>query len=141
MLAPGPTPGLQVQNQAGDWIDVPAIADTFVINLGEIMQSITGNYLVATPHRVITTSERFSAGYFHGPSLSTSLAPLDLAPRFGEAVAASPYHLDAGFMPTKTEADAGLAAMHSGYQPNTYGEQLWNYFSRSYPQQMALHHG
>ena len=30
VLAPGPTPGLQVQNPAGDWIDVPVMPDTFV---------------------------------------------------------------------------------------------------------------
>ncbi len=49
VLAPGPTPGLQVQNPDGAWIDVPIVPDTFVINLGEILQSMTGNYLVATP--------------------------------------------------------------------------------------------
>lgn len=141
VLSPGPTPGLQVQNQVGDWVDVPVIPGTFVINLGEMLQSITGNYLVATPHRVITETERFSAGYFHGPSLSTSLAPLDLDPHFAEVVAASPYHNQAGFMPTKAQADAGTSTMTSDYAPSTYGEQLWNYFTRSYPDQMAKHHG
>ena len=31
--------------------------------------------------------------------------------------------------------------MTSGHQPQTYGEQLWNYFHRSYGDQMARHHG
>jgi len=141
VLAPGPTPGLQVQNPAGDWIDVPVLADAFVINLGEILQAMTGNYLVATPHRVITTEERYSAGYFHGPSLTTELARLPLADSFAEAVQASPYHHDAGFMPTPDQARAGTAAMASDYRPSTYGEQLWNYFSRSYANQMHAHHG
>lgn len=141
VLAPGSTPGLQVQNPQGEWIDVPVIPDTFVINLGEVLQTMTGNYLVATPHRVITNEERISAGYFHGPSLSTQLTRLDLAPRYAAAVAASPHHHDAGFMPTPAEAAAGAAAMSSDHQPETYGEQLWNYFSRSYADQMARHHG
>jgi isopenicillin N synthase-like dioxygenase len=140
VLAPGPTPGLQVQNQEGGWIDVPVIDNTFVINLGEVLQLMTGNYLVATPHRVITSAERISAGYFHGPSLTTPLTRLPLAPRFADAVEASPHHHDAGLMPTPAEADEGTAAMTSEYKPETYGEQLWNYFSRSYPDQMALHH-
>ena len=54
VLAAGTTPGLQVANTDGEWIDVPVVPDSFVINLGEIMQAITGNYFVATPHRVIT---------------------------------------------------------------------------------------
>jgi len=141
VLAPGPTPGLQVQNQAGDWIDVPVIPDSFVINLGEMIQSMTGNYLVATPHRVVTSDERYSAGYFHGPSLDTSLAPLDLDPKFAAAVDASAHHRSAGFMPTPAEANAGTAAMASEHRPTTYGEQLWNYFHRSYPEQMQRHHG
>lgn len=141
VLAPGPTAGLQVQNPDGDWIDVPVIDDTFVINLGEMIQSMSGNYLVATPHRVITTDERWSAGYFHGPSLDTSLAPLALNPQFGAAVEASEHHRSAGFMPTPAEAQAGTAAMASAHRPTTYGEQLWNYFSRSYADAMTRHHG
>ncbi len=141
VLAPGPTPGLQVQNPDGVWIDVPVIADTFVINLGEMIQSMSGNYLVATPHRVITSDERWSAGYFHGPSLDTSLAPIDLDPRFAQAVEASPHHRNAGFMPTPSEAKGGTAAMASAHRPATYGEQLWNYFNRSYRDAMARHHG
>jgi len=141
VLAPGPTPGLQVQNQQGDWIDVPTIPDTFVINLGEILQSMTGNYLVATPHRVITDEERYSAGYFHGPSLTMPLERLPLAPSYAAAVAASPHHHDAGFMPTPAEARSGTGAMASTHRPETYGEQLWNYFSRSYSDQMLAQHG
>lgn len=141
VLAPGSTPGLQVQNPDGDWIDVPVVPGSFVINLGEILQSMTGNYLVATPHRVITAEERYSAGYFHGPSLNTPLTRLPLDPRFAAAVEASPHHHDAGFMPTPEEARLGTGAMASAHRPETYGEQLWNYFSRSYADQMQLHHG
>lgn len=140
VLTPGPTAGLQVQNQRGEWIEVPYVEDALVINLGEILQNMTGNYLVATPHRVITADERFSAGYFHGPSLDTELAPLPLDPQFAEAVAASPHHQTAGFMPTPEQASKGLGAMASDHRPDTYGEQLWNYFSRSYADQMAAHH-
>jgi hypothetical protein len=102
---------------------------------------MTGNYLVATPHRVVTNTERYSSGYFHGPSLTTQLTRLPLAPKYAAAVEASPHHHDAGFMPTPYEAQAGTAAMTSGHQPQTYGEQLWNYFHRSYGDQMARHHG
>lgn len=137
VLAPGPTPGLQVENGDGDWVAVPSMPDSFVINLGEMLQGITGNYFVATPHRVITNDERMSAGYFHGPSLDTPLTPLDLAPRFVDAVNASPRHADARYMARREETEAGVGDIQSDHRPATYGEQLWNYFSRSYPDNMA----
>lgn len=141
ILAAGSTPGLEVQNAAGDWIPVPTDPGSFVINLGEMLQGMTGNYFVATPHRVITGESRNSAGYFHGPALDTTLAPLPLGPEFAAAVAASPRHQEAGFMARREETDAGVGDMQSDYKPDVYGEQLWNYFARSYPDNMARHYG
>lgn len=132
-------PGLQAQNPDGDWIDVPPTPGAVVVNLGEILQAMTGNYFVATTHRVITNQERYSSGYFHGPDLRTELTPLPLDPRFAEAVAASPHHRDAGFMAKRDELLGGArGTVSSG--AGTYGEQLWNYFSRSYPDLVERHH-
>jgi len=140
VLAAGETPGLEVANAAGEWIPVEPIKDAFVINLGEMMQGITGNYFVATPHRVVTRQERYSVAYFHGPSLQTPLTPLDLAPSYREAVAASPRHAGAGFMASASETKAGTGDMQSRHRPDVYGQQLWNYFNRSYPANMRLHY-
>lgn len=140
VLAPGQIAGLQVQNPAGDWIDVPRVDGGFVINLGEMLQALTGNFFVATPHRVIAPVERFSAGYFHGPSLDARLDPLDLDPAFHERVAASPRHAAAGFMASADETDAGVGDMASEDHADTYGDQLWRYFARSYPENMRRHH-
>lgn len=140
ILAAGETPGLQVENEVGDWIDVPPTPGAFVINLGEMLQGMSGNYYVATPHRVITDQLRFSAGYFHGPSLHTTLDPLPLDPSYPAAVEASPRHASAGFMARKHETEAGVGDMQSDYKPAVYGEQLWNYFSRSYPDNVAAHY-
>ena len=131
--------GLQVLNQDGEWINVPPSQDAFVINLGEMLQSMTGNYLVATTHRVITSQERYSSAYFHGPDLRASLAPLELDAVFTDAVASSPRHRDAGFMARRDELLAG--ATGTGSAPaEVFGEQLWNYYRRSYPEVLALHH-
>jgi len=132
-------PGLQVLNQDDEWIDVPADPDAVVVNLGEMLQSMTGNYFVATTHRVVTGDERFSTGYFHGPELSTPLEPLPLDPAYADAVAASAHHRSAGFMARRDELLGGVRGTGSA-PASTYGEQLWNYFSRSYPQLMAAHH-
>ena len=139
VLTPGTTPGLEVENAAGAWIPVPVVPGSLVVNLGEILQAITGNYFVATPHRVVTRAPRLAAAYFHGPSLDMPLAPLPLHPRFAEAVAHSPRHVNAGFMAQRDETEAGVGDMQSRYHPRTYGEQLWNYFARSYPEHVARH--
>jgi isopenicillin N synthase-like dioxygenase len=131
--------GLQVQNQRGDWIDVPALDGAVVVNLGEMLQAMTGNYFVATTHRVVTSGERYSSGYFHGPSLTTALRPLVLDARFAEAVAASEHHRSAGFMARRTELLEGARGTSSA-AADTYGQQLWNYFSRSYPELVQRHH-
>ncbi|MFN8024668.1 MAG: 2-oxoglutarate and iron-dependent oxygenase domain-containing protein [Acidimicrobiales bacterium] len=131
--------GLQVQNQDGEWIDVPVENDAIVVNLGEMLQSITGNYYVANNHRVIATEERYSSAYFHGPSLTTSLAPLPLDERFALAVAASKHHRETGFMAKRDELLAGASGTTSS-AVDTYGQQLWNYFTRSYPELVARHH-
>ena len=141
ILSTGGTPGLQVQNPAGQWIDVPRVPGSLVVNLGESLQAMTGNYLVATPHRVISTAERYASGHFYGPSLEASLDPLPLDARFAEAVAASAHHANAGFMARREELQAGVGDMASDYRPATYGEQLWNYFSRSYPEIVDHHYG
>ena len=105
-----------------------------------MLQAITGNYYVATPHRVFTASERFSLGYFHGPSLDTKLSQIDLAPEFTEAVKSSPRHSSAGFMASADDTNRGVSDMAGDQKASTYGEQLWNYFHRSYPENMSLHY-
>jgi len=131
--------GLHVENPAGDWIDVPPRDDAFVVNLGEMLQRMTGNYFVATTHRVIAAEARFSSGYFHGPDLRTRLDPLPLAPEFGDAVAVSARHAGAGFMARRDELLAGERGTAST-SAATYGQQLWNYYQRSYPANVRAHH-
>ena len=51
---------LQVRDHTGEWVDVPCIPNAFVVNLGEMLQAMTANYYVATPHRVVTSEPRLS---------------------------------------------------------------------------------
>lgn len=140
ILAAGDTPGLEIQNPEGEWLPVPIVPEGFVVNLGEMLQAVTGNYFVATPHRVITTSERFTTALFLGPSLETPLSPLSLEARYSEAVAASPRHSSAGYMAQTAETKAGVADMSSEHHPDLFGEQIWNYLLRSYPRIAKEHY-
>lgn len=139
LLAQHGVSGLQALNPDGEWIDVPPVPGALVVNTGEMLQSMTGNYVVATTHRVIAREERYSVGYFHGPDLRTSLEPLHLHPSFHEAVAASPRHAGAGFMATRDQLLGGAAGIDGEGAP-TYGQQLWNYYARSYPDLVTTHH-
>jgi isopenicillin N synthase-like dioxygenase len=133
--------GLQALSPDGRWIDVPPRPGAFVINTGEMLQEMTGNYVVAATHRVITDRPRFSSAYFHGPDLRTELTPLPLAPRYAAAVAASARHAGAGFMARRDELAAGVDGIAATTGAGVYGRQLWNYYTRSYPQNMTRHYG
>src|SRR5690606_25378954 len=82
--------GLEVENADGDWIPVPPIDGTFVINIGDMMQRWTNGRFSATRHRVINRSgrERLSIAYFGNVDYATEIRCLpvctgpDSPPRF-----------------------------------------------------------
>ncbi len=45
--------GLQIQNQAGDWIDAPPVPCTFVINIGGMLAHWSNDRFASTEHRVV----------------------------------------------------------------------------------------
>jgi len=132
--------GLQVCNPDGEWVDVAPRQDAFVVNIGEMLQEMTGNYFVATTHRVIADEARQSSAWFHGPDLTTRLDPLPLDASFADAVAASARHAGAGFMARRSEIESGVDGIESSEGAGVYGRQLWNYYCRSYPSNVARHH-
>ncbi len=63
-----PHAGLQVLATTGDWIEVTPIEDTFVINIGNLMQRWTNDKFLSRPHRVVnlTGEHRYSIVQFFG---------------------------------------------------------------------------
>lgn len=80
ILKPQPgSQGLQIARN-GDWIDVPAPTDAFVINIGDLMARWTADRWVSTLHRVVAKPDqpaRQSLAYFHQPNWAAEIAPLD----------------------------------------------------------------
>ena len=70
--------GLQVMNRDGVWIDAPPIADTFIVNIGDMLQRLTNGVYLANLHRVINVSgkERYSIPCFFDLDFETVVAPL-----------------------------------------------------------------
>ena len=71
--------GLQAFTE-GQWANVPpAGLGVVVCNLGEVAELVSGGYLLATPHRVLSSSvARLSVPFFFNPCLSATVEPIKL---------------------------------------------------------------
>jgi isopenicillin N synthase-like dioxygenase len=78
ILAQDMNGGLEICNKDGDWIAVPPIADTFVVNVGEILKVWTDAIFSSTVHRVINRSgrERYSIPFFLYPTYHAVISPV-----------------------------------------------------------------
>jgi isopenicillin N synthase-like dioxygenase len=70
--APG---GLQVIRRGGSWIDVPNVANGFVVNIGDLLMRWTNDRWVSTVHRVVNPPDelranatRMSVAFFQVPN-------------------------------------------------------------------------
>ncbi|KAJ5678546.1 Oxoglutarate/iron-dependent dioxygenase [Penicillium maclennaniae] len=70
--------GLQVLNKNGEWVDVPPVDGSLVINIQQGFEAITGGACAATTHRVVapTSRTRYSIPYFLGVRLDLTLDTL-----------------------------------------------------------------
>ena len=75
ILRNDPVPGgLQIKKRDGGWIDAPAVDDSFILNIGDLLMRWSNDRLVSTAHRVVLPpvdagedSRRLSIGFFVGP--------------------------------------------------------------------------
>ena len=77
LLAQDANGGLQVRTPGG-WIDAPPIEGTFVANIGDMLDRLTGGWYRSTPHRVRNVSgrDRFSFPFFFDPDFTAEIPPL-----------------------------------------------------------------
>jgi isopenicillin N synthase-like dioxygenase len=66
------SPGLQARDRRGIWIDVDTQPDSFVVNIGDMMQRWTNDTWISTLHQVInpvddSNCRRQSVVFFHNP--------------------------------------------------------------------------
>lgn len=70
--------GLQVKSK-GQWIDAPPISNTFICNIGDMLDRMTGGLYRSTPHRVrnISGKNRYSFPLFFDPAFHSAVARIE----------------------------------------------------------------
>ncbi|MEV1239943.1 isopenicillin N synthase family dioxygenase [Nonomuraea sp. NPDC050022] len=73
--------GLQVHTSSG-WVDAPPLPGTFVCNIGDMLDKLTGGLYRSTPHRVrnLSGNERLSYPFFFDPGWDCEVPPLPYTP-------------------------------------------------------------
>jgi len=112
--------GLQVHAPSG-WIDAPPLPGTFVCNLGDMLERMTGGRYRSTPHRVRNTAgaDRLSFPFFFDPAWDAEVLPVPLQ---GEGAA---------------EARARWDGEDVFAFTGSYGEYLWERVGRVFPDLQA----
>jgi isopenicillin N synthase-like dioxygenase len=69
--------GLQVKSRSG-WVDAPPIAGSFVCNIGDMLDRMTGGLYRSTPHRVrnLSSRNRLSFPFFFDPNFNAEVKPI-----------------------------------------------------------------
>lgn len=68
--------GLQILGKDNKWFDAPVIPDTYICNIGDMLQYWTKDLYVATKHRVLTGTPRISLPFFFQPDYETVVQPI-----------------------------------------------------------------
>lgn len=72
--------GLQVKSQS-EWIEAPPVPNSFVCNIGDMLDRLTKGLYKSTPHRVLNRSQkdRLSFPFFFDPNFEAEIKPIDLS--------------------------------------------------------------
>jgi isopenicillin N synthase-like dioxygenase len=111
--------GLQIKSQS-QWIDAPPLPNTFVCNIGDMLERMTGGLYRSTPHRVKNSSgrDRLSFPFFFDPNFNVEVKPI------------AEIHTDASTEPDQAER-WDKANVHT-FQ-GTYGDYVLGKVSKVFP--------
>lgn len=105
--------GLQLRCATGEWIEVPVVEGSLVVNIGDLMARWTNGKWKSTTHRVVAANEpgksRISIPTFYLPAVDTVIAPLTSCVGDGEPLydPVTPYDWEAEFFKKPYDDDLG----------------------------------
>ena len=77
LLPMTPVPGLQVMTPNKDWLSVKYVKDALIVNTGQVLNRLSNDHFIATPHRVINPPhKRYAMTFFFYPDDDASVAPI-----------------------------------------------------------------
>ena len=87
--------GLFVKTISEDWVEVPVIENSIVLNIADMFQRWTNDTYISTPHRVMNVLDktRYSMPYFVGPNKNTIVKNLTDQPDKYEPISSYEYLL------------------------------------------------
>jgi isopenicillin N synthase-like dioxygenase len=109
--------GLQIKRK-DQWVEAPPIADSFVCNVGDMLDRLTGGAYLSAPHRVrnLAGQNRLSFAFFFDPNFNALVRPIKVA---------APVH-------DNKEERWDHASVHEF--EGTYGDYLLNKVSKVFPE-------
>lgn len=109
--------GLQVKSK-GEWIEAPPVGNSFICNIGDMLEKMTGGLYRSTPHRVLNKSgnDRLSFPLFFDPGFDTIIEPVE--------------GIDTSLLQTHEQRWDNANVHEFG---GTYGEYLLNKVSKVFP--------
>ncbi|MGB0893602.1 MAG: isopenicillin N synthase family dioxygenase [Parashewanella sp.] len=114
--------GLEVETATG-WISVPSEPDSFVVNIGELLELASDGFLKATMHRVVSPPvghERYSLAFFLAAKLEKDV-PLITLPNHLKSLAVGPesdpnnpllHHVGENVLKSRLRAHPDVASIH-----------------------------
>ncbi|KAG0263086.1 hypothetical protein BG011_009289 [Mortierella polycephala] len=90
LLSTSSVGGLQVQDFEGNWLSVPHVEGSTIVNFGQQIENVSGGIIQSATHRVVfpavSPEPRYSMAWFSFPALNARLKPLDALQDFNDEV-------------------------------------------------------
>lgn len=77
LLPMTPVPGLQVMTPTKEWLKVSYVKDALIVNTGQVLNRLSNDHFIATPHRVVNPpTKRYALTFFFYPDDDANVAPI-----------------------------------------------------------------
>jgi isopenicillin N synthase-like dioxygenase len=86
LLPMTPVPGLQVMTPSKEWLSVSYVKDALIVNTGQVLNRLSNDRFIATPHRVVNPpTKRYALTFFFYPDDDANVGPISGCVGPGEA--------------------------------------------------------